>query len=92
MYQFLPETAHFGEIAAVFHIAPLTAAVAARVEKKPVAVAAFALPDSGQIRGRKSFGGGFGDLPEHLVERRFALNPFKNEFAFAFSVSGRFAL
>jgi hypothetical protein len=42
----LPEAAHLGEIAAIFHIAPLPTANAAGVKKQPAAFIAAALFDS----------------------------------------------
>jgi hypothetical protein len=48
-----PKTAHFGAIPAVRHVAPATAAIAARVEEEPVAVFATALIHAQQLVRRQ---------------------------------------
>src|SRR5262245_18477805 len=75
----LAEAAHFGKVTAGLHIAPMTAAVFADVQKQPSAVLCGTPAQACQVVGRQHLGGRIGDMPEHPVQRVLRVRPFPDE-------------
>src|SRR5258708_33762829 len=64
-----PESSHLRAIAAVPHVAPLPAVIAAGVEEHPSAFRPAALTQFRQLSRREQLGRRPGDGPDRLVER-----------------------
>src|SRR5690242_15999538 len=64
----LPESTHFRPVAAVFHVAPVAATVAASVEEYPSAFVTAALAEAREIAGSKQVGRRERHGPEDSVE------------------------
>src|SRR6266508_1890253 len=79
----LAEAAHFGQVAAGLHIAPLTAAVFADVQKQPAAVFSGASAQARQVIRSQHLGGRIGDPPEHLIQRVLRVRPLPDEILLA---------
>src|SRR5262249_27117713 len=79
----LAEAAHFGQVTATLHIAPLTSAVFADVQKQPAAVFSGASAQARQVIRGQHLGGRIGDPPEHLIHRVLRVRPLPDEILLA---------
>src|SRR5215475_788021 len=79
----LAEAAHFGQVTAGLHIAPLTAAVFTDVQKQPAAFFCGTPAQARQVVGRQHLGGRVGDTPEHSIHGVLSVGPLPDEILLA---------